>query len=194
MKNFIIVLGILVLLTGCASMESIKRLESQAGQGVFQVVEQNSQSTPVGFGDLEITLEVKTRNHGTVLIDTTNYGTERYQLLVGVADQTLRVQGHMTAETGEYRSSSDPEAGNGVRYRFAASIRLPVGTHRVTMALPGDGVVLEQEVKIRQGNNRLELRPVYQRKNSHRLIGFRGESTYYEGIKALVVASSGLLQ
>lgn len=187
MHKIIVLLALFALLTGCAATETIKRLESQAGQGNLQAVGQDSQVPPSGFGDLQVSLTVKTRKPNSVLIDTTGYGTDRYQLLVGAGDQVRRVTGSMTVETGAYRGSSDPEAGNGVRYRFAATLRLPVGTHRVTVALPGDGVVLEQLVEIKQGSNQLELKPVYRMKNKHRRIGFPGTRTYYEGVKKLTV-------
>lgn len=192
MKKISVLLLFVVLLGGCASTETIRGLESRAGQGVSPVADQESRPAPAGFGDLQVSLTVKTRQPNSVLIDTTGYGTERYQLLVGAGDQVRRVNGSMTGETGEYRTSSDPEAGNGVRYRFATIVRLPVGKHRLTVALPGDGVVLEHPVEIRRGSNLLELKPVYRMKKKYRRIGFPGERTYYEGVKELaVVGQSG---
>ena len=187
MKRVSVLLLACVLLGGCASTQTISRLESRIGQGTAPLVGQVSQPAPEGFGDLQVSLTVKTRKSNTVLIDTTGYGTDRYQLLVGAGDQVRRVRGDMTAETGMHRGSRDPEVGNGVRYRFATTLQLPVGLHRVTVALPGDGVVLEQLVEIKQGSNTLELKPVYRMKNKHRRIGFPGQRTYYEGVKELVV-------
>lgn len=187
MKKIIVLLASVALFSGCASTETIKRLESQSGQGVFQVVEQSSTAPVTGFGDLQVSLSVKTRKSGSVLIDTTDYGTERYQMLVGVKGQTQRVIGAMKTETGEYQGSTDPEAGNGVRYRFNTTLRLPVGTHKISVALPGDGVVLEHDVTVHHGMNRLALKPVYGMKSSYTLLGFRGERTSYEGVAALVV-------
>lgn len=188
MKKIIILLASFALLTGCASRETLKRLETQSGQGVFQVVEHDGQQPPAGFGDVQVSLNVKTRKAGTVLISTSDYGTDLYHLLIGVNDQTQRVAGSMVEETGVYRGSRDPETGNGVRYRFATTLRLPVGTHQITFALPGDSVVLEQEFMVQQGINQLELKPVYRKRRSHRMIGFLGKRTYYEGVKALTVA------
>ncbi|HEX9715618.1 MAG TPA: hypothetical protein VGA28_08000 [Desulfurivibrionaceae bacterium] len=192
MKKISMLLLAFVLLGGCASTETISRLESRVGQGTSPLVGQESQPAPAGFGDLQVSLTVKTRKPNSVLIDTTGYGTDRYQLLVGTGDQFRRVSGSMAVETGAHRGSSDPEVGNGVRYRFATTLRLPVGMHRVTVALPGDGVVLEQLVEIKQGSNTLALKPVYRMKNKHRRIGFPGQRTYYEGVKRLeVVGQSG---
>lgn len=189
MKRISVLVLSFVLLAGCASTETIKRLESRAGQGNFPVGEQDSQVAASGFGDLQVSLTVKTRKPNSVLIDTTGYGTDRYQLLVGAGDQVRRVIGSMTEETGQHRGSSDPEAGNGVRYRFATTLRLPVGTHLLTVALPGDGVVLEHPVEIKQGSNQLELKPVYRKKTKHRRLGFPGTRTYYEGVKKLTVVA-----
>lgn len=192
MKKISVLLLSFILLAGCASTATLKRLESLAGQEVFRMERPADQSAPEGFGDLQVLLMVKTRKPNSVLIDTTGHGTDRYQMLVGVGDQVRRLSGVMTGETGAYRGSSDPEAGNGVRYRFATTLWLPVGTHSVTAALPGDGVVLEQLVEIRQGSNTLELKPVYRMKNNHRRIGFPGTRTYYEGVKELVVVGQSV--
>lgn len=188
MKKIFILLAAAALFSGCASTETIRRLETQNGHGVFQVVEQGSAVPAAGFGDLLVSLSVKTRKSGSFLIDTTDYGTERYRMLVAVKGQTEQVAGTMTTETGEYRGSTDPETGNGVRYTFSTTLRLPLGTHRISVALPGDGTLFEQDVTIRDGMQTLELKPVYKDRNSHRLIGFKGERTYYEGVKALVAA------
>lgn len=188
MKTILILLASCSLLSGCASTATINRLETQSGQGVFHVVEQRRSQSPAGFGDLQVTLSLKTRNPGSVLIDTTGYGTEKYQLLIGVNGQTQRVTGAMKQEVGEYRGSMDPEAGNGTRYRFATTLRLPIGPHQVTFALPVDGVVLEHEVIIGQGANAIELKPVYRAKGNHRLLGFHGDRTFYGGVKTLIAA------
>lgn len=186
MKKIIILLASVALFSGCASTETIKRLESQSGQGVFQVVKNRAVQPPAGFGDVQISLNLKTRKNG-LLIERTSYGTDRYQLLVGIAGQTERITGEMTDETGDYHGSTDPEAGSGVRYRFATTLRLPVGSHLITFALPEDSVVLEQNVNIKQGSNQLLLKPVYRLKNRNQMYGFRGERTFYDGVKALML-------
>lgn len=188
MKNITLLLAAAVLFSGCASTATIHRLETQSGSGVFTVVNDMRTVPPAGYGDLRVTLSLKTRIPDSSLVDADDYGTEQYKLLVGVNGQTQALTGTMTQESGDYRGSSDPEAGNGVRYRFASTLRLPVGSHRVTIALPGDNVVLERDVTVGQGVNRLELKPVYGKKNSYNLIGFQGERTYYKGVTALVVS------
>lgn len=187
MKKIIVLLASVVLFSGCASTETIKRLESQNGQGVFQVIDASAKPLPDGYGDLKVSLNVKTRTSDAVLFNTTDDGTEHYQLLIGINGQTHRLMGTMTPETGEYRGSKDPEAGTGVRYTFATTLRLPAGLHAVTFALPGDGVVLEQALEVRLGENRVVLQPVYRNKNPHQRIGFNGDTTYYEGVKSLKV-------
>ncbi len=187
MKKIIVLLASVALFTGCASTETIKRLESQNGMGVFQVLDASTKPLPNGYGDLKISLNVKTRTSNAVLINSTGDGTERYQLLIGINGQTQRLVGNMTPENSEYRGSRDPEAGNGVRYAFETTVRLPVGLHTMTFALPGDGVVLERTTEVKSGENRIVLKPVYRNKNPHRRIGFNGDTTYYEGVKKLLI-------
>ena len=187
MKKFIILMASVALFAGCASTETIKRLESQNGQGVFQVIDAAAKPLPEGYGDLKISLNLKTRTSNAVLINTKHHGTEHYQFLVGINGQTQRLVGKMIPETGEYRGSKDPEAGTGVRYAFETTVRLPVGLHKVTFALPGDGVVLEQALEVKHGENTVVLQPLYNRKNPHQRIGFNGDTTYYEGVKSLLI-------
>jgi len=187
MKKIIVLFASVALFAGCASTETIKRLESQNGQGVFQVLDASTKPLPNGYGDLKISLNLKTRTNNAVLINTTGDGTERYQLLIGINGQTQRLVGKMALESSEYRGSRDPEAGTGVRYIFETTVRLPVGLHTMTFALPGDGVVLEQEWEIKPGENRIVLQPVYRSKNPHQRIGFNGDTTYYEGVKKLLI-------
>lgn len=187
MKMLIVLLASIALFSGCASTETIKRLESQHGQGAFQVVDASAKPLPEGYGDLKISLNVKTRTSDAILINTAGYGTEHYHLLVGINGQTRRLVGKMATESGGYRNNRDPEAGSGVRYTFETTLRLPVGLHTMTFALPGDGVVLEQTLEVKPGENRMVLQPVYRSKNPHQRIGFKGDSTYYEGVKRLLI-------
>lgn len=187
MKKIVVLLTTVVLFSGCASTETIKRLESQHGQGAFQVLDASAKPLPEGYGDLKISLNVKTRTSDAVLINMRDHGTDRYQLLIGINGQTHRLKGKMLPESGEYRGSRDPEAGTGVRYTFETTVRLPVGLHTMTFALPGDGAVLEQALEVKPGENRMVLQPVYRNKNPHQRIGFNGETTYYEGVKSLLI-------
>ena len=189
MKKYTLLIASLFLLGGCAASQTVRQLETQNAQGVFQVVKDADGQPSAGYGDLKIALNLKTRNPGTFLVDTTGYGTERYKLLIGINGQTETVAGVMTPESGEYKGSKDPEAGNGVRYLFAKTLRLPVGEHRLVLALPGDKVLSEHVVKIKHGVNALNLQPVYGRKSSYRMIGFYGATTYFEGVRSLAVAA-----
>lgn len=191
MKKYTLLIASLLLLGGCAANQTVRQLETPNAQGGFQVVKDADGQPSAGYGDLKIALNLKTRNPGTFLVDTTGYGTERYKLQIGINGQTETIAGVMTPESGEYKGSKDPEAGNGVRYRFAKTLRLPVGEHRLVLALPGDTVVFEHVVTIRHGVSVLNLQPVYGRKDSHRMIGFYGDTTYYEGVRRLTVAGSG---
>ena len=68
MKKIIVLLASVALFSGCASTEAIKRLESRHGQGVFRVVDASAKPLPDGYGDLQISLNVKTRTSNAVLI------------------------------------------------------------------------------------------------------------------------------
>jgi hypothetical protein len=81
---------------------------------------------------------------------------------------------------------SDPEAGDGMRYRFSKNMRIKAGSHRIAVAIPAEGIVIEREITLAEGNgNRLNLEPVYGVTAGKKRLGNYGETSFMQGVKSL---------
>ena len=64
------------------------------------------------------------------------HGTPEYRLHVNIDAQEVQLQGNLYAEKIEPRGLWDPEAGEGIRYRFNKKLRLKAGPHKVRCGHP----------------------------------------------------------
>lgn len=180
-RCYFVLLTILILSFGCSNRtETVKG----ASRGVFPEI--TKETTPsAGYADLFITGSIKTPKAGAYLIDASGRGTEQYILLINVDGQSVEVVGQMQEEATDYTGRSDPEAGSGIRYHFSKNLRLRPGTHTITVTLPDERVTSRKTVDLKEGENRLEISPTYRKRHPKRMIGFRGERTFFEGVKSL---------
>jgi hypothetical protein len=87
---------------------------------------------------------------------------------------------------------ADPEAGDGIRYRFNKNLRLKAGTHRIVVALPDDGVAVEREITLTEGKvNSLVLEPVYSTKPGKRRLEAYSTTSFTEGIRSIRLTLNG---
>jgi len=83
-------------------------------------------------------------------------------LLLNIDGQVVLLRGNLQSENSESSGLVDPEAGDGIRYRFSKNIRLKAGTHRVVVALPDDKIAVAKEITLVEGKmNNLVLEPIY---------------------------------
>jgi hypothetical protein len=86
----------------------------------------------------------------------------------------------------------DPEAGDGIRYRFSKILRLKAGTHRVVVALPDDEVAVAREITLSDGTpNSLVVEPIYSTKPGKRRPGDLTTTNFKEGIRSLRLMLNG---
>lgn len=74
-----------------------------------------------------------------------------------------------------------PESGTGWKYEFSKRIAIAPGKHKLTVALPVDDVIVEQEIVLREGANTLSLKPIYKERL---LRPYKGEN-FSAGVKTL---------
>ena len=193
MKRKIILLPLLAITvtSGCAGSPELIRTSSVSTRSdVFQEL-QDGGSIPVGYADLRITSSLKTHKPG-IYSSTDVHGTPEYRLLINIDGQAVQLQGNLYAEDIEPRGLRDPEAGEGIRYRFNKKLRLKTGTHKIVVAIPEDGIVVEREITLSEGrNNNLFLEPVYGSSTGKQRPGFYGVTSFKEGLKWFVVILNG---
>lgn len=78
----------------------------------------------------------------------------------------------------------DPEAGDGIRYLFGKKLRLKSGTHKIIVALPDDGIALEREISLVEGDvNNLVMEPIYSMTQGKKTPGVYSTTSFKEGIR-----------
>lgn len=160
MKKLCLLIVAISLLGGCARGAALIRANSASSRtDVFEELKGNS-SAPQGYGDVRVTATLKTHKPG-IFAAKDIHGTPDYRLLVNIDGQALLLRGRIQKENSEPAKLVDPEAGDGVRYRFNAELRLKAGLHRVVLALPDDGIAVERDMDLGEGKNDLVLEPVY---------------------------------
>lgn len=187
MMRHLAVISMIVVMTGCAGNgHIIETAKVGVREDVFQKVDGNV-IPAAGYSDMQILSSIKTHREGAYIFEKSDHGKPGFLLLVNIDGHVLPLGGEMRHETGEHIGQRDPEAGVGTRYTFNHSIRLKPGLHMVTVAIPDDDIVWKKEIHIKEGKNRMEIKPVYRKANRKRGIGFLGDTSYSQGIKAVRV-------
>lgn len=183
-----------VAISGCArSTELVKTANVSTRTDVFQELPDGS-PMPQGYADLRIATSLKTHKPGIYAFEKNFHGTPEYRLLINIDGQAMHVQGELSAEKIEPTLLRDPEAGEGIRYRFGKHLRLKAGSHRIVIALPGDEIAVEREIALVEGSvNSLLLEPLYGATAGKQRPGFYGVTSFYEGIKGFRVVLNGRL-
>lgn len=191
-----ILLGVTILmslgiLAGCAgNNKSVTEISSSTTQSVFQEIEENVPPVP-GYADLRVYSSLKTHKAGFHSIKD-NHGTPDYELLINIDGQAVLLRGSLQKENSEPRGLVDPEAGEGIRYRFGKSLRLKGGTHRIVVAIPDDGFAVERAITLAEGNvNNLVLEPIYGTTPGMRRPRAYSTTSFKEGIRGLSLTLNG---
>jgi hypothetical protein len=163
-KSIFLSIAIVLLLgimAGCASKNTlVKEMSLSTTQNVFQEIEVSVPPVP-GYADLRISSSLKTHKPGAYSIKDI-HGTPDFKLLLNIDGQAVLLRGNLQEENSEPRKLADPEAGDGIRYRFSKSLRLKAGIHRMVVAIPDDGIVVEKNITLNEGSsNDLVLEPIY---------------------------------
>ncbi len=181
------------LVNGCANSSALIRASSTSIRtDVFQELA-NGEIVPPGHADLRIAFSLKTHRPG-VYSARDIHGTPDYRLLLNIDGQAIQLPGSLREENIEPRGLQDPEAGDGIRYRFTSRLRLRAGTHRVVIAMPADDIAEERVITLPEGSsNSLVLEPVY-RTAPGKLRpgrGLSGGTTYSEGLRGFRMVLNG---
>ncbi|MDD2736935.1 MAG: hypothetical protein PHF56_23630 [Desulfuromonadaceae bacterium] len=180
-----------MLLAGCATSLS-KQAMMNSRTDVFSEISPNS-SIPAGHADLTISASLKTHSEFECPINLQrSHGTAAYKLVLNVDGQAAQLNGRLQSERSESRGVMDPEAGDGIRYRFGKSLRLKAGLHKVVVALPDDEIAIARELTLNEGDrNSLVVEPIYSTKPGKMRPGMYGTTSFTEGIRSLRVILNG---
>jgi hypothetical protein len=195
MKRIILpaMIAAVVIISGCAKSPALITASSTSVRSdVFQELKDGG-PIPLGYADLRITSTLKTHKPGIYPYDKNKaHGTTDFMLLLNIDGHAVRIKGIASKENIEPRSLRDPEAGEGIRYRFQKNLRLKSGAHRVVVAIPDEEIADEREINLVEGsNNSLVLEPLYGSAIGKQRPGFYGVTSFYQGIKGFWVVLNG---
>lgn len=175
----------LMVLSGCAESSAlIKASSTSLRTDVFDELT-NGATAPQGYVDLRVTATLKTHKPG-IYSAKDIHGTPDYKLLLNIDGQAVTLQGNLQKENSEPMKLVDPEAGDGIRYRFSRNLRLKAGPHRVVVALPDDEIAVAREITLNEGDrNSLMVEPIYSTKPGKRRPGMYSTTSFTEGIRSL---------
>ncbi|HML79033.1 hypothetical protein [Geobacter sulfurreducens] len=181
----------LMVLSGCAESSAlIKANSTSLRTDVFEELT-NGATAPQGYVDLRITATLKTHKPG-IFSAKDIHGTPDYKLLLNVDGQAVLLQGTLQKENSEPMKLVDPEAGDGIRYRFSKNLRLKVGLHKVVVALPDDEIAIAREITLKEGDhNSLVVEPIYSTKPGKRQPGTYTTTNFREGVRSLRIMLNG---
>jgi hypothetical protein len=190
MKLLLVAMALSVA-SGCAESPAlIKANSTSIRMDVFEELA-NGGTAPKGFADLHITATLKTHKPG-IYSASDIHGTPDYRLLLNIDGQAVLLQGRLQRENCEPINQVDPEAGDGIKYRFSKNLRLQTGTHWIVAALPDDGIAIERKITLVEGDaNNLILEPIYSTKPGKRLPGIYSNSSFTEGIRSIRLMLNG---
>jgi hypothetical protein len=174
-----------MVLSGCAESSALIKANSISLRTDVYEELTNGATAPQGYVDLRITATLKTHKPG-IYSASDIHGTADYKLLLNIDGQTVLVRGNLQNENSEPMKLVDPEAGDGIRYRFSKNLRLKSGTHRIVVALPDDGIAVEREITLVDGKvNYLIVEPTYSTKPGKRRPGMYSTTSFTEGIRTI---------
>lgn len=191
MKLMLLTIALMVL-SGCADSSALIKANSTSMRtDIFEELTSREIASR-GFTDLRITATLKTHKPG-IYSATDIHGTPDYKLLLNIDGQAVLLRGRLQKENSESRGLVDPEAGDGIRYQFSKSLRLRAGAHLIVVALPDDGIAVEKEISLIEGNaNRLVLEPIYNSTPGMKRLGaYGGATSFKEGIRRIRLTLNG---
>lgn len=185
MKKLCLLIMAISLLSGCAESSAlIKANSTSLRTDIFEEITSGG-TAPQGYTELRITASLKTHKPG-IYSSSDIHGTPDYKLLVNVDGQALILRGNLQQEKTEPMKLVDPEAGEGIRYRFSKTLRMKTGAHKIVVALTDDGVAVERELVLNEGVvNSLSIEPVYSTKPGKRRPGSYSLTSFMEGVRSI---------
>lgn len=190
-KTSLLLMLLLMMLSGCAESSALIKANSTSLRTDVYEELTNGATAPQGYVDLRVSATLKTHRPG-IFSAKDIHGTPDYKLLLNIDGQAVLLQGTLQKENSEPMKLVDPEAGDGIRYRFSKNLRLKAGLHKLVVALPDDEIAVAREITLKEGDhNNLVVEPIYSTKPGKRLPGTYTTTNFREGVRSLRVMLNG---
>ena len=183
---------LVIVVAGCTPNRALMKASlANTRSDVFQELRDGG-APPAGYVDLRIVSSLKTHAPDLYPSEMKTHGTPDYKLLLNIDGQAIWLAGSLKQENTEPSGIEDPEAGEGIRYRLRKDLRLAAGRHRVIVAVPEDGVIIDRTVTLREGMvNELVLQPIYGIRKVRGRPTTYSETSFLEGLRGFAVVLNG---
>jgi hypothetical protein len=143
--TYVVMLSVTAVLSGCGATAKMIAGKSQSEKNDVFTEVRDGTTAPAGFGDVIISANIKTHLDGFYKGESKSsaYGKESYPYLINIDGQAVvwnaADQKHALLSYGAAGdTSSDPEAGEGMKYALNKKVRLRTGEDRLFFGLPAD--------------------------------------------------------
>jgi hypothetical protein len=170
-----------VAISGCANNRDLIANASIATRSdVFTEVENSAAEGGKAIADFSFSVK---SNSYYLMGAYGKHTAPPYRMHLNIDGQTTVLEAAPVLEDKDPVDSKMSESGTGWKYQFSKRIALAPGKHRLTIALPIDDVIVEREIEVRPGINKITVTPVYKRKM---LRPYKGEN-FSAGVKTVEV-------
>jgi hypothetical protein len=169
------------VISGCASNRELIVNSSHATRNdVFSEIPHSETESGKAVADIMFSVKSNSLRFAEMYVKHSN---PPYRAYVTIDGQATVLESEPTLEKIPPINTNAPESGTGWRYAFSKRIALAPGKHKITVAIPMEDVIVEQEIALRAGINTVNVIPVYKKRM---LRPYKGHN-FTAGVKTLKV-------
>jgi len=169
------------VISGCANNRDLIAKSSYSTiNDVFSAPSRSEAESGKAIADIMFTVKCNSLRFAEMYI---KHSKPLYRVHVNIDGQATVLEFEPTLEKISPIDSNAPESGTGWKYTFSKRIALAPGKHKLTIAIPIDDVIVEQEIALRAGVNTVTVIPVYKK----RLVRPYKGHNFTAGVKTLKV-------
>ncbi|MHC1696640.1 MAG: hypothetical protein AB9919_00955 [Geobacteraceae bacterium] len=166
MKNTAMLVGVAMIagfaLAGCAnSREQLVQSSRITGNEVSSGTAVSK--TEPGMATVDFSFSVKS-NAARFAWMSFKHGNPPYRVQVTLDGNTTTLYAEPKWDTGGPLPANVAERGAGWKYQFSTRFAVAPGSHKLSIALPLDQVLVERTIEVRAGENAIIVHPVYKKK------------------------------
>ncbi len=185
MKNKFMLVGVALIagfvISGCASDRELIVNSSHATRNdVFSESSRSEIESGKAVADIMFSVKSNSLRFAEMYVKHSN---PPYRTYVTIDGQATVLEAEPSLEKISPIDTNSPESGTGWEYVFSKRIALAPGKHKITVAIPMDDVIVEQEIALRAGINTVNVIPVYKKRM---LRPYKGHN-FTAGVKTLKV-------
>lgn len=150
------------VISGCANNRELIVSSSHATRNdVFTEIASSETESGKAIADIMFSVKSNSSRFAEMNIKHSN---PPYRVHVTIDGQTTVLEAEPVLENVSSAGINVPESGTGWSYTFSKRIALAPGKHKLTIAIPADNVIVEQEITLHAGENAIIVHPVYSKK------------------------------